>query len=50
MRGESTLVRREVLDRMVIFGGRQLVSVLAKYADHYKMHLGGLIHEYAQVA
>src|SRR4030095_14722459 len=25
-------VRREVLDRMLIFGGRQLVSVLAEYA------------------
>jgi transposase InsO family protein len=74
-------VRREVLDRMLIFGRRQLVSVLAEYADHYNLHrphralgqtpplepnepvvlapagrvvrrdrLGGLIHEYAQVA
>jgi putative transposase len=74
-------VRREVLDRMLIFGGRQLVSVLAEFADHYNVHrphralgqvpplglgesavvvsagrvvcrdrLGGLIHEYAQVA
>jgi putative transposase len=74
-------VRREVLDRMLIFGRRQLVSVLAEYADHYNVHrphralgqvpplgsvesaavlpagrvvrrdrLGGLIHEYAQVA
>jgi transposase InsO family protein len=74
-------VRREVLDRMLIFGGRQLRSVLAEYADHYNGHrphralgqtpplaprepvvlasagrvvrrdrLGGLIHEYAQVA
>jgi putative transposase len=74
-------VRREVLDRMLIFGRRQLVSVLAEYADHYNMHrphralgqapplgsvesavvlsagrvmrrdrLGGLVHEYAQVA
>jgi putative transposase len=74
-------VRREVLDRMLIFGGRQLRSVLAEYADHYNVHrphralgqapplgpaepavirpggtvarrdrLGGLIHEYAQVA
>jgi putative transposase len=74
-------VRREVLDRMLIFGGRQLRSVLAEYADHYNLHrphraleqapplgpsqlpavvpaetvvrrdrLGGLIHEYAQVA
>jgi putative transposase len=74
-------VRREVLDRMLVFGGRQLRSVLAEYADHYNGHrphralgqapplepsvpvllappgrvvrrdrLGGLIHEYAQVA
>jgi putative transposase len=74
-------VRREVLDRMLIMGGRHLVSVLAEYADHYNVHrphralgqapplgssqpavvvpvgsvarrdrLGGLIHEYAQVA
>jgi putative transposase len=74
-------VRREVLDRMLIFGCRQLRSVLAEYADHYNSHrphkalgqapplgpdgsaldvptgsvvrrdrLGGLIHEYAQVA
>jgi putative transposase len=74
-------VRREVLDRMLIVGGRQLVSVLAEYAAHYNVHrphralgqvpplgpgesavavpagrvarrdrLGGLIHEYAQVA
>ena len=74
-------VRREVLGRMLIFGRRQLVSVLAEYADHYNVHrphralgqapplgsaesaavppagrvvrrdrLGGLIHEYAQVA
>jgi putative transposase len=28
-------VRREVLDRMLIFGGRQLRSVLAEYANHY---------------
>src|SRR5215208_2013884 len=28
-------VRREVLDRMLVFGGRQLRSVLAEYADHY---------------
>jgi hypothetical protein len=27
-------VRREVLDRMLIFGCRQLQSVLAEYADH----------------
>jgi putative transposase len=31
-------VRREVLDRMLIFGGRQLRSVLAEYADHYNGH------------
>jgi transposase InsO family protein len=74
-------VRREVLDRMLILGGRQLRSVLAEYVDHYNLHrphrawgqapplgpaephvilpggrvarrdrLGGLIHEYAQVA
>jgi putative transposase len=74
-------VRREALDRMLIFGGRHLVSVLAEYAEHYNVHrphralgqvpplglgesavvvsagrvvrrdrLGGLIHEYAQVA
>jgi transposase InsO family protein len=74
-------VRREVLDRMLIVGGRQLQAVLAEYVDHYNLHrphralaqapplepgepvvvapparivrrdrLGGLIHEYAQVA
>jgi putative transposase len=74
-------VRREVLDRMLVFGGRQLRLVLAEYANHYNLHrphralgqtpplgprepvalapagrivrrdrLGGLIHEYAQVA
>jgi putative transposase len=74
-------VRREMLDRMLIFGCRQLRSVLAEYTDHYNLHrphralgqapplgpsqppavgpaatvvrqdrLGGLIHEYAQVA
>jgi putative transposase len=75
-------VRREVLDRMLIFGCRQLQSVLAEYTDHYNLHrphralgqeppllrgeaaavvvparrvvrrdrIGGLIHEYAQVA
>jgi transposase InsO family protein len=74
-------VRRELLDRMLIFGCRQLQAVLAEYADHYNGHrphralgqapplgpaeppavspsggvvrrdrLGGLIHEYAQVA
>jgi putative transposase len=73
-------VRREVLDRMLIFGGRQLRFVLVEYADHYNVHrphralgqvpplgpgepavvpagrvarrdrLGGLLHEYSQVA
>ena len=74
-------VRRELLDRMLIFGRRQLEGVLGEYADHYNVHrphralgqvpplglgesavvvpagrvvrrdrLGGLIHEYAQVA
>jgi putative transposase len=73
-------VRREVLDRMLIFGC-QLRLVLTEYVDHYNVHrphrtlgqvpplgpsesavvvpagsvvrrdrLGGLIHEYAQVA
>jgi hypothetical protein len=31
-------VRREVLDRMLILGRRQLVSVLAGYADRYNVH------------
>jgi putative transposase len=31
-------VRREVLDRMLIFGRRQLRFVLAEYADHYNVH------------
>jgi transposase InsO family protein len=31
-------VRRELLDRLLIFGRRQLVSVLAEYADHYNVH------------
>jgi putative transposase len=74
-------VRRELLDRILILGCRQLRSVLAEYVDHYNGHrphralgltpplgpgesavavpagrvvrrdrLGGLIHEYAQVA
>ena len=74
-------VRRELLDRMLIVGCRQLRWVLSEYADHYNGHrphralgqapplgsaeppvipaagrvarrdrLGGLIHEYAQVA
>jgi putative transposase len=74
-------VRRELLDQMLIFGRRQLQSVLAEYTDHDNGHrphraldqapplgsvesaavrstgrvvrrdrLGGLIHEYAQVA
>jgi transposase len=74
-------VRREVRDRLLIVGCRQLRLVLAEYVDHYNVHrphrslgqapplgpgesavvvlagrvvrrdrLGGLIHEYAQVA
>ena len=31
-------VRRELLDRMLIVGCRQLPSVLAEYADHYNGH------------
>ena len=31
-------VRREVLDRMLILGCRQLEAVLAEYADHYNLH------------
>ena len=31
-------VGREVLDRMLIFGHRQLLSVLAEYADHDNLH------------
>ena len=31
-------VGREVLDRMLIVGCRQLRSVLAEYVDHYKGH------------
>jgi putative transposase len=31
-------VRREVLDRLLIVGGRQLQSVLAEYTDHYNVH------------
>jgi transposase InsO family protein len=31
-------VRREVLDRLLIFGCRQLRLVLAEYADHYNVH------------
>jgi putative transposase len=74
-------VGRELLDRLLIFGGGQLRLVLAEFVDHYNVHrphralgqlpplgpgesvvvvsagrvvrqdrLGGLIHEYAQVA
>jgi putative transposase len=73
-------VRREVLDRMLVFGSWHVRLVLAEFADHYNVHrphralgqvpplgpgesavvpagrvvrrdrLGGLIHEYAQVA
>ena len=31
-------VRRELLDRMLIFGCQQLQAVLAEYADHYNGH------------
>jgi putative transposase len=31
-------VRREVLDRMLIFGRQQLVSALGEYADHCNGH------------
>jgi putative transposase len=31
-------VRRELLDRMLIVGCRQLRSVLAEYAEHYNGH------------
>jgi len=30
--------RREVLDRMLILGCRQLQAVLAEYVDHYNGH------------
>jgi hypothetical protein len=74
-------VRRELLDRLLVVGQRQLEAVLAGYVAHYNEHrphralrqapplgvaspaalpadmrvvrvdrLGGLIHEYAQVA
>jgi putative transposase len=31
-------VRRELLDRMLIFGHRHLQSVLVEYVDHYNAH------------
>jgi transposase InsO family protein len=31
-------VRRELLDRMLVVGGRQLQAVLAEYVDHYNGH------------
>ena len=31
-------VRREVLDRTLILGRRQLVSVLTEYTEHYNLH------------
>ena len=31
-------IRRECLDRMLIFSERQLVRVLAEYAGHYNVH------------
>jgi len=36
-RGVGTM-RRELLDRMLIFGRRHLVSVLAEFADRYNVH------------
>jgi putative transposase len=79
--GRSVRFRRELLDRMLVVGRRQLETVLAIYVPHYNEHrphralgqasplkvalpaapaadmrvvrvdrLGGLIHEYAQVA
>jgi len=38
IRAPQGTVRREVLDRMLIFGRRQLVSVLAGSADHDNAH------------
>lgn len=44
-------VRRELLDRMLIFGRRHLESALSAHARVLRHdRLGGLIHEYAQVA
>jgi transposase InsO family protein len=31
-------VRRELLDRMLIFGRRHLESVMTEYVDHYNAH------------
>jgi putative transposase len=31
-------VRREVLDRMLVLGCRQLLAVLAEYVEHYNVH------------
>ncbi|NJC69989.1 transposase [Planosporangium thailandense] len=31
-------VRRELLDRMLIFGHRHLQSVMTEYVDHYNAH------------
>jgi putative transposase len=42
-------VRREVLDRVLIFGRQHLMSVLAEYAGRRDV-LGGLIHEYERAA
>jgi hypothetical protein len=37
--------------RMLITGERHLRLVLDEYIDHYNSHrLGGMIHEYSQVA
>jgi hypothetical protein len=42
-------VRRDVLDRVLIFGRQHLMSVLAEYAGRRDV-LGGLIHEYERAA
>ena len=40
--------RHECTDRVLIAGLRHLLYALSEYVDHY--NLGGLIHEYSQVA
>jgi hypothetical protein len=45
---------REILDRMLIMNAAHLRKVLAEYESHFKIirrdRLGGLLHEYTQVA